>query len=1085
MATKINPNELTKVLTAVAAAGPLNLFSILGSPAVAAVPAEDDQGDAVSSNPEGKEAPFGFDKRPVELKDLMLYRFLGGSGFPQFTFDIKFKMDALKGMAVQPGYRGLDYFLLVLSGTVRGDQLTRLKDMGVEIKYPTGRDGEVNLKVTLRRGAIFGLYPDGPEFYRVYLPVTGQFFYFRLKDVGTFRYRMTHNEVVNLNGSKFSVLVSPIVSQPLSVLYGTGRKMRMARDAYVKDHRAVTREIWAARRRVDIKKQRFVYRVGDVVTGFNGTKQKWLVAREIYNKNTDRNLYLMVLDNGKLDQASTLAELENMTIIQEAPAGFNALAQLPGIDYVRTMLHTVAPRGSDPDADPRTQSEEARQTRAFKTIYDALEPKVQEVLKALGLGEDANTPPVPRDKETELPFKEPEREMGGGAFDIKPGRIVYVSSLPEQKRTVYGPASQEALDKMKKDRLDALNPSDPTFSEKKADIEKEIAALRNSNTMPLDRVITFPNSEGWYLVVGRKDRDDASMIDWILMPYPKDRKIKARVPEVVTSQSRIPSLTGTSMPGKETKTIVQKDVEYDYFVFHLPSEGAGSLLDSVVSSTDGGEVTNVRWPKDPKVFGDAEKFVQTRDVSGNAKRVEVGDLISYESKPFYVVGKGKAGTNAFTYTLAPLRAFVDVQKSRLTMPFKFEPGGVSAIGYKAVTKAKDGPNSLDQQAHKIATKDQLEDSGLRELFLRYYSKFDADGSPRPQPLAPGQMSLLKDPATMGSPSKAEVDLTHFNTSPKQPATDPSISKPVDQQAQRMEADKTTGSRVKQALASGSLKPGTLIEYNWGGNRITTEIFYGVVNDQTIRLVPHASDDFFGKPDGIVPAKGFFDVVRSANVRTPGFWTNYYNGFYDSSSSPVHFQFAPDFEDNFKRLLKAAGEPVPGDDMKKTVGYTAPDDAKAVAEHVKTRLNQLPNDVEKFVEGFEKEYLNTGSGTSDVLTKDAIGSVVQYVRDGQVIRSVIVAGVSPQNKFEPKNMWTFKVYPDAATGMNTSVPVTAVDKIVDVKDVDPYYEEHASEHTAMKKAFSEYIRKLRNPTLEPNLPTEFRDYYREVYGIRLK
>lgn len=1077
MAITINPNELMKTLKATmaaAAAGPLTPFSVLGS---TVDEDEDDTVDVSSRNPVGNEAAFGFDKAPMDPRQLMLYRFIGGNGFPQFTFDIKYKADALKGQSTQAGYRGLDYFLLVLNGQVRGDQIPALKTMGIDINYGRGKDAETNLKLTLRRGDVFALYPDGPEFYRVYTPKTGQFFYFRLRDVGTFRYRQARNEVINLNGSKFSVLISPIVSQPLSVMYGTGRRLRLAQRSFVKDHRNITKEIWAARRRVDIKKQRFIYRVGDVVTGFNGTKEKWLVVREIYDKNNDRNLYIMVMDNGKLDQTGTLAEIENNAIIQDAPSGFNALGQLPGIEYVRTMLHR---NNQNTDADPRTVSEEARQTRAFKSIYDALEPKAQELIKALGLGSDANVEPVPRDPTNELPYKDPEREPGPGAFEIKPGRIIYVSSLPEQERVVYGPVDAKQLEDEKQKRVGEIDRNDPMAAEKVQEINREIDAMRRANTMPLKRTITFPNSEGWYLVVGRKDRDDSSLIDWILMPYPKNRKIKARVPEIITTKSITPPTGPFNTPRPDSKSVVTKDVEYDYFVFHLPSEGPGSLLDSVVSSTEGGNVTSVRWPKDNKALTDAESFVKMRDISGNAKRVEVGDLISYESKPFYVVGKKKAGTNAITYTLAPLRAFVDVTKSSMTPPYRFVPGGVAAIGYKAITKAKDGPGSLDQMAHKIATADQLDNSGIRELFLKYYSEFEADGTPRPQPLAPAQLRLMPDPANQGSTDKANVELTHFTSSPKQPDTDPSLSKPVTQQQQKLLSDRGANTAVKAAISNGTLKPGTLIEYNWGGNRITTEIFYGPVGDDKIRLVPHASEDFFGKPDGIVPAKGFFNVVRDANIRKPGFWENYYNGFYDSSSSPVHFQFDPDFEQNFKRILKQAGDRVP-EDREKAVGYVGADDPKTVAEHVKTRKNQLPRDVEDFVTKFEEKFLNM----SDLSTNDPIGKVVQFVRDGQVIRSVIVSGVSEQNKFEPKTMWTFKVYPDAAVGMNTSVPVMDVDKLITPQDVDPYYEDHAEQHAEMKKAFAAYIRKLRNPTLEPNLPTEFRDYYREVFGIRLK
>lgn len=1083
MAITINPKELMKTLKATlatVAAGPLTPFSVLGS---TVDDDAEDTPDVSSKNPVGNEAAFGFDKAPMDPRNLMLYRFMGGNGFPQFTFDIKYKMDALKGMSTQVGYRGLDYFLLLLNGTVRGDQLPAVRAQGLDINYGRGRDAEVNLKLTLRRGDIFALYPDGPEFYRVYTPKTGQFFYFRLKDVGTFRYRQAHNEVVNLNGSKFSVLVSPIVSQPLSVMYGTGRRLRMAQKSFIKDHRVITKEIWAARRRVDIKKQRFIYRVGDVVTGFNGTKQNWLVAREIYDKNNDRSIYVMVLDNGKLDQTASLAEVEKNAILQDAPSGFNGLGQLPGIEYVRTMLHRNQ-QNTNTDADPRTVAEEARQTRAFKTIYDALEPKVQEIIKALGLDGDAAVEPVARDPASELPYKDPEREMGPGAFDMKPGRIVYVSSLPEQERTVYGPVDAKQLDDEKQKRIKEIDQSDPMKAEKVQEINREIDAMRRANTMPLKRTITFPNSEGWYLVVGRKDREDSSLIDWILMPYPKNRKIKARIPEVITTTTMTPPTGPWSGPRPDTKSVVTKDAEFDYFIFHLPSEGPGSLLDSVVSSTEGGNVTNVRWPKDPKALTDAEMFVKMRDVSGNAKRVEVGDLISYESKPFYVVGKKKVGTSAFTYTLAPLRAFVDVTKSSLTPPYRFVAGGVAAIGYKAITKAKDGPNSLDQTANKIATADQLDNSGLRELFLKYYSEFEADGSPRPQPLAPAQLRLMPDPANEGSTDKAAVDLGHFTTSPKQPDTDPSLSKPVTQQQQKMLSDKGSSNAVKAAISNGTLKPGTLIEYNWPGNRITTEIFYGPVGDDKIRLVPHDSDEFFGKPDGIVPARGFFNVVRDANIRKPGFWDNYYNGFYDSSSSPVKFEFAPDFEQNFKRILKQAGEPVP-QDREKAVGYIGADDPKAVAEHVKTRKSMLPRDVEDFVTNFEQNFLDTSGSPKSLTQEDPIGKVVQFVRDGQVIRSVIVSGVSQQNKFEPKSMWTFKVYPDAAVGMNTSVPVMDVDKLITPQDVDPYYEDHAEQHAEMKKAFAAYIRKLRNPTLEPNLPTEFREYYREVFGIRLK
>lgn len=1111
--------HLDALLSSVAV--PTNRFDVLGSTdsgsvtpiirlskfdVLAAAAGPTPPGPAPSSTPNGgasgNDESWGLERVPPSRKNLTYFKFLGAWGHQTFTLTagVKARDNTLTSFVADPRFNGQDVFVQALRTNLNDPatlDLNRVPGLARSLNIQLGANGndKSKVKVTLQRGDVFAIAPDGDKHFRIYTAYTGLFFYFKMEDKGTFRYRISKRGVSGA-GDGFSALVAPEVSKQYSFL----TPMKYLRPLWGQFDRTVAKInklVNVERRKILVKRNRFTYRLGDIVTGFNGTTQNWLVVRQIYNKNIDKNFYILVRDNGTSFAQRTWTELEPLTAIQEAPGGINGLQQLPNIQYVRTLLY----------ANPST-GDEVRNTQAFNDIFTALQPKVNEVIRTMALDPlEADVRPQARDMNRELPTN-PQRDPNNA--QLKPGNIIFLTSLPNQTTNVMAPADNAEYTRRFDDERQQIINSTPNPTQQAA----LIAALRarydnmqKSGLLSQPREITFHDSQGWYLIVRSKPLDNESKIEWTLVPYPQKRKIRATVPVTVKLEDRRANAQRGPFAPKppERTTTSTKDVYLDYVVLRLDMQG-GNELGSLIQhqAVLDAQVNSVQWPKDGnKAFKAAEQFVTERDMSGNLRKVKVGDIVNYEDQYFYVANVKRVNKGQ-QYTIAPLRAFVDLKTSTLEPPFQFQPGGLPAIGYRVITTPAEGADSFDQKARKVATAYQLQDSSIKELFIRYYSEYKEDGTPRPEPLSAHRNTMI-DEGTGIKPagSDTSVDPEFFSTNKGgKPKFDGAKSAPVQNQEQRIERDRNVVNRVQRAVESGQLRPGMLITYDWGNNHMTTEIFYEIVDKDRIRLVPHESGDLHSKPDGIVPAKGFFEVYRGPNVPKPGFWDNLNSGFYQSASSPHRFRFAPNFRENFSKIIQAAGGVVPQGAQEAPADYIGADDPKEVMSRKRYRDGLFESAADKAINAMIDEYgldrdiqtasINTGAappnppapGTAPTPStgKDTyLGLVIQYVRNGQILRSVIQSGVI--SNWVPAQLKELKIYPDAKSGMNTRVLLKDIDKFVTPQDVDPSYSKNEQLHKQMQSKFAQFI--VSNPDPDVDfLDPEVRDYYWTYFGIDL-
>src|SRR6266481_114477 len=870
------------------------------------------------------------------------------------------------------------------------------------------------------------LDPHGSNTYQLFSPYLGHQFYFVVRDTNTIRFSKFIDHIGNVDrNNPFSLLFEN--STPLSPLENTFPFLRAAISQFKTVDEKIYNELKEGRDRLIEKRNNFKFRQGDVITNFNGTNRNWMIARTLWNPKDKTFYYILVLDEEDSLLASGI-DLEKNSVIQPVPYTGKAdpITYYKDVKYVRTVPENIKNK-----------------------VYNELEPKIDQISTIMGLTDKHIIKDDARDLSKELPPKTEEKDKTDNEGKLNRGKIFYVKELPSYPTDIFVPISDAELNTK---IAELQNSTDINKQEK---IDKLRLEHRTGSTTQR-QLIKFPNSEGWYLVVDRESLKNSDAIRWVIMPYPRNRMISADIPiPSLRNTSPITTSPGTAplsrLPNQNNTTITRKIIEYNYVTLDLPSVGPTSLEAYVTEFSKENEYIGLRTLKDKKIVDEAVKYVEKRDISGNLRRIEPGDVVEYNKIRYYVANRVEQSRQV-KYLIAPLAAFLDLRASSFHGPIVIKAGGTPAIGYSSIQKPADGDKSFDREAHKIATADALRNTDITKLFLNLYSNYNPDGTPRDRPKDISKITIDQSrPEGFRRVDDIGLDPSLQNKPSNNPET-----KTVNEGYGDITRDKQTQTKIKQAYHSGQLKLGSIFKYTWPDGRTSYEILYEFIDENQIRIVP-GYFGYKGIPTGIVPNKGFADFISYGNIRAPGFWNNYYEDFYQNNQI-FNFNFPTNFEDEFKRVLKDSGTKL---EIPQTQTRKAEEDKLSTVE---TRKNLKIEEQTKYADNFVKKF--NGS--------DFIGTVVEYERDGNILRSVVSKSTFIGEGIEISPLYKIVVYPDAQNHGRVQVPIMDIVSIISPNDIDPNADkpENVNFHNKMKMDFAQAIKS------QNYMPEAVKDYYQD-------
>ena len=714
-----------------------------------------------------------------------------------------------------------------------------------------------NVYVSIKKDDYFAIEPDssGNNAWRVYTPYTGSYFYFLLYDdpnIRTIRIKQrkfgkgfkSEIERGDKNNSPFSMLISRSEQQIKFMNKVANRWDDVFKSVYKKHVKRIEEE--------KDKEKRFQLRIGDIVTNVKESKENYVIVYKIYDSNNNKYRWIIVPEDDLLNgDFSNLAE--NAKII-DTEVKKNALSKDVNAEFVYTL------QGKDDNK--------------IQNARESLMEEVNNLLKIMGLSEQNIHPYKKRDMSREKPPKKQNQNNNQEVTDYRIGDMVYIPSyLPEQN--TYKRIKNEKLNKDNK--VNGFN-------------------LNNKNEI----YRSFPDSSGWYIIADKKTIEAKNEIQWKLVPA-MGNKIQVREPIIKQTSNRKNSDWGDYNRNNlnQNSSLVEIGKQFwDYVVLNLPKGGNESLTQIVERNK------NI---KNEQRFKNAEKMVQKFDPQGNEKTYVAGDVI-YFGGINYIIGNKQPKGDKYRFLLIPIKSFADPNTLRSNSG-NTDPN----MGYKTdVVKPKEGRSSIEEEANRFLKSEDSKRYGLMSMALEYYKLYEPDGTPRNVPLRNDQINgfdINKEQKSKPDDNLSErfvQDKLNKGEETKQNNTDNIKNTITDKDFSVQDELTENEENLNKDLNRGSIFEGSVIIYQWEPNsRGTREIFYEYSKQNgMIRLVPH--QEFFGPPDGWVPASGYLKPSDyDYKIMQPGFFRNLDRGVYDNSSIDIRkkFQFSIDMKERFKEIIQ--------------------------------------------------------------------------------------------------------------------------------------------------------------------------------------